>query len=103
MIHVRADLPEPLSPVTILILPGTKGINRGPWFGSFGQRIIFRIASLIRIGYLSGWRVAPMSFQQRPVPHVSRHLRSSSPRLWRVLPAWVFCPGSTGVVDLDRA
>src|ERR1017187_1966381 len=77
MIQVIVDLPLPLSPLMMLIRPGSNGTIRGLRLVSFGQRMTLRIASLIRIGYSDAQLVAPHSSLQSSVRPALPHLGSS--------------------------
>src|ERR1700677_2471623 len=74
MIHVMVDLPVALSPLMMLIRPGSNGTMRGLRLVSLGQRMTLRIANLIRIGYSDVQLVAPHSSLQSSVPPASLHL-----------------------------
>src|SRR5437764_6761048 len=74
MIHVIVDLPVALSPLMMLMRPGSNGTMRGLRLVSLGQRMTLRIASLIRIEYSDAQLVAPHSSLQSSVPLALRHL-----------------------------
>src|SRR6266498_250895 len=101
MIQVSVDLPVALSPVIILILPGANGMTRGACRVSFGQSIIFRIASFIRIGCSNESTIGRVSSLRRHDQLVSRHSKSSLPLRSRATRAESFSRESTDVADLD--
>src|ERR1700721_3653009 len=74
MIHVMVDLPVALSPLMMLIRPGSNGTMRGLRLVSFGQRMTLRIANLIRIEYSGAQLVAPHSSLQSSVHPALLHL-----------------------------